>query len=154
MVFDSYASHISFHSIVKAKFNCDFTLYKVAGVYHCETGISLILNRRVYKSELTNIDTTNPRVKISRAELCPICGRLMSKNAQRCAVCNSKLRRKVVRPSKLQLKKDLQSINSFLGVSRKYGVSDNAIRKWCKIYGLPTKSAEIRHLSEYEWSQL
>ena len=27
--------------------------------------------------------------------------------------------------------------NSFLAVGRKYGVSDNAIRKWCKSYGIP-----------------
>ena len=37
--------------------------------------------------------------------------------------------RKVERPSYEQLKSDLESM-SFLAVGRKYGVSDNAVRKW------------------------
>ena len=41
--------------------------------------------------------------------------------------------RKVDRPSYEQLLADLESM-SFLAVGRKYGVSDNAIRKWLKWY--------------------
>lgn len=43
--------------------------------------------------------------------------------------------RKVLRPSKETLEFDIKS-NSFLALSKKYGVTDNAIRKWCKRYGL------------------
>jgi hypothetical protein len=42
-------------------------------------------------------------------------------------------RRKVRRPSYETLLADLESM-SFLAVSRKYGVSDNAIRKWLRYY--------------------
>ncbi len=42
-------------------------------------------------------------------------------------------RRKVPRPSHDQLLSDVQSM-SFLAVGRKYGVSDNAIRKWLRYY--------------------
>ncbi|MEK6228869.1 MAG: HNH endonuclease signature motif containing protein [Actinomycetota bacterium] len=42
-------------------------------------------------------------------------------------------RRKVPRPSAAQLAKDLESM-SYCAVGRKYGVSDNAIRKWLKWY--------------------
>jgi hypothetical protein len=42
-------------------------------------------------------------------------------------------RRKVDRPSYEQLMADVQSM-SFLAVGRKYGVSDNAVRKWIRWY--------------------
>lgn len=42
-------------------------------------------------------------------------------------------RRKVERPSYEQLTADLQSM-SFLAIGRKYGVSDNAVRKWIRWY--------------------
>lgn len=41
--------------------------------------------------------------------------------------------RKVPRPSYEQLKADLQTM-SFCAVGRKYGVSDNAVRKWLRSY--------------------
>ncbi len=52
-------------------------------------------------------------------------------------------RRKVKRPSYAQLVEDLRSM-SFLAVGRKYGVSDNAIRKWIRCYeaGIARGNAE------------
>ena len=41
--------------------------------------------------------------------------------------------RKVERPSYEQLRVDVQAM-SFLAIGRKYGVSDNAIRKWIRWY--------------------
>src|SRR5207248_4725081 len=41
--------------------------------------------------------------------------------------------RKVPRPSYAQLKADLETM-SFGAVGRKYGVSDNAVRKWLRWY--------------------
>ena len=32
-----------------------------------------------------------------------------------------------------------------------YGVSDNAIRKWCDSENLPRKSKEIKSYSDEEW---
>jgi uncharacterized protein YjcR len=42
-------------------------------------------------------------------------------------------RRKVERPSYVQLMADVASM-SFLAIGRKYGVSDNAVRKWIRWY--------------------
>jgi transposase-like protein len=42
-------------------------------------------------------------------------------------------RRKVERPSHEQLLADLESM-SYCAVGRKYGVSDNAVRKWLRWY--------------------
>ena len=48
--------------------------------------------------------------------------------------------RKVERPSHEQLLEDLRSTSS-LAVGRKYGVSDNAVRKWVRWY---ERAAEAR----------
>ena len=39
-------------------------------------------------------------------------------------------------------------IGSFVGVGKKYGVSDNTIRKWCVHYGLPIKKQELKKFLE------
>lgn len=57
-------------------------------------------------------------------------------------VCLS--RRKVKdRPSKDTLANLIQN-HSFVQIGRIYGVSDNAIRKWCKSYGLPFRKLAIK----------
>lgn len=48
-----------------------------------------------------------------------------------CSSCYSKSQRKVERPSKEHLLKEIQQ-SSYLAIGKKYGVSDNAIRKWLK----------------------
>lgn len=45
--------------------------------------------------------------------------------------CASNVRRKIIRPSREQLADEVKETN-FCAVARKYGVSDNAIRKWLK----------------------
>lgn len=49
--------------------------------------------------------------------------------------CSSKARRKVARPSKEELTEKLQTI-PMLQLGKSYGVSDNAVKKWCKGYGI------------------
>lgn len=51
--------------------------------------------------------------------------------------------RHVERPSAEQLVEDLKTSN-FTKVGEKYGVSDNAIRKWCLFYGLSNKSKDYK----------
>lgn len=67
---------------------------------------------------------------------CLDCGKKCHKDAKRCKSCsgvvNNKDRSK--RPTKEQLSEDISSLNSLCAVGRKYGVSDNAVRKWLKFY--------------------
>jgi uncharacterized protein YjcR len=37
------------------------------------------------------------------------------------------------------LLEDFKELKSFVQVGKKYGISDNAIRKWCKMYGILDK---------------
>ena len=46
-----------------------------------------------------------------------------------------KLFRKVTRPTIEELLDELETSN-YCAIGRKYGVSDNAIKKWCKAYGI------------------
>jgi len=50
-------------------------------------------------------------------------------------ICSADAKRKVLRPNKEELA-ILIKTNSYVNIGQKYGVSDNAIRKWAKCYGL------------------
>lgn len=81
--------------------------------------------------------------KIEKKNYCIDCGKEISSNGIRCVNCYNKSRRKVERPSPEQLEKDLKETN-FCQVGRKYGVTDNTIRKWCKSYGMSTHSVDYK----------
>jgi len=61
------------------------------------------------------------------------CGKEIELKAKRCEECGHKFQRKVNRPSYKQLLKEIKESN-YCAVGRKYGVSDNAIRKWIRNY--------------------
>ena len=70
----------------------------------------------------------------------------------RCISCAAKLQPRVVenRPNREELKEMIRTM-PFTAIGKKYGVTDNAIRKWCDSYNLPRKSSEIKKYSEEEW---
>lgn len=87
-------------------------------------------------------------------KFCLNCGKkLSSKKFDYCFDCSQKLRRKVERPSRNELK-ELIRYNSFVSIGRKYHVSDNAIRGWCKAENLPYLAYEIRKMSDEEWEKV
>jgi uncharacterized protein YjcR len=43
---------------------------------------------------------------------------------------------------------------SFVNIGKKFGVSDNTIRKWCKNENLPSKSSEIKKYSDEQWENI
>lgn len=84
--------------------------------------------------------------KIERNETinrCTVCGKMI-KNAKSkyCVDCAKIQQRTVERPEPFDLVKLIVQIG-FSGVGKKYGVSDSAVKKWCKQYGLPTNKKEI-----------
>lgn len=60
---------------------------------------------------------------------------------------------KVLPISREDLKRRIYN-ESFLSIAGEYGVSDNAIRKWCDRYHLPRKKTVIRKISPEEWEKI
>lgn len=79
--------------------------------------------------------------KKNRIEHMCVCGNKYYGNRRRCESCRKRngqsypryWLRKVVRPSKNILIEEVERLG-FVGTGKKYGVSDNAVRKWIKFY--------------------
>jgi len=78
---------------------------------------------------------------IYKNTICPKCGNKKGCRAGVCIECLNKERAKRI-PSKEEIYKLLLD-NSMCAIGRMYGVSDNAVRKWCKKYGLPFNKKDI-----------
>lgn len=82
-----------------------------------------------------------------KSSYCKNCGKLITNNTihQLCRECYTKSTRITTRPSKEDLYQYLLSINgNFTEAGRHFNVSDNAIRKWCKYYNLPSHSIDYK----------
>ena len=73
--------------------------------------------------------------------ICPLCGEKKDWKANMCKNCYNKDSSK-----NIPLKDELCNLllnNSMCAIGRMYGVSDNAVRKWCKKYNLPFLKKDI-----------
>lgn len=87
----------------------------------------------------------------SARHVCKNCGKPCDHSADFCLECYNILQRKVKdRPSRDELKEMIREY-SFCEIGRTYGVSDNAVRKWCDFYKLPRKKSIIKTYSEEDW---
>jgi len=97
--------------------------------------IQEILSEEKQKVEKNDIKKPEPLPN----KKCPICKKMFKMRRRTQKYCSSecyyKDSRKVERPNKCQLKKEI-SENSWLALGRKYGVSGNTIKKWAKKYGI------------------
>ena len=85
---------------------------------------------------------------------CEMCGKIkLDKSTRLCPECGHKIQRVVERPTREELKAKIKT-QSFLSIGKEYGVSDNAIRKWCKAYNLPFKKTEINKISDEDWKDI
>lgn len=76
---------------------------------------------------------------------CVDCGIEISYGAIRCINCNNIYNRRN-QPTKEELEKVLFDLNgNFSAVGRKYNISDNGVRKWCKRYGLSHYSSDYHN---------
>lgn len=89
-------------------------------------------------------------IKSKKMYYCNNCGELVSFKSKICKKCSNINKRKVVRASREDLKNSIRNI-PFLKIGEIYGVTDNTIRKWCKFYNLPSKSKDIKLISDKDW---
>lgn len=86
---------------------------------------------------------------------CKRCGKPIALNTPHdyCLECSHYFQRQTEWPSRDELKQLIRTM-PFVQIASRYGVSDNAIRKWCKHYNLPFKSKEIKSYPDEEWEQI
>ena len=101
------------------------------------------------------IEENNLSYKFNRKEenYCLDCGKKIEKNSTYCPSCFHKHQRTVERPSREELKRLIRN-KPFIQIGYIYNVSDNAIRKWCVLEGLPKTKKEINSYSDEEWQQI
>ena len=122
MIFKTTSEHTAFHKGNNA--------YKEGDVWICDR------KYHNYKNQNKNINKN----------ICPICNKnYKSINAKKCFECNNKIIKSKVMPEKEILIKDLLSL-PMVKIGSKYGVSDQAVRKWCIRYGLPYKLKDIKKM--------
>ena len=84
---------------------------------------------------------------------CIICGKPLKTKSTYCIDCGHKSEQRCERPSREELKKLIRN-ESFVGIGKMFGVSDNAIRKWCVSYNLPKTKKEIKKYNDIEWESI
>jgi len=94
--------------------NCNATLST-----HCGRNVKDIKRKKI-------------KTKIKKHKYC-FCGKEIRLISKMCIDCHNKKNRKVERPPKEQLFQEVKKLG-YSATGRKYGVSDNAIRKWIKYY--------------------
>ena len=118
--------------------------------------------------ETTNAKNINHGVRIHY--YCVDCGReLKNKKSERCKNCKDKYLHELhivnkekgiysfPNSNKLVYRDELKELirtKSFTYVGEYYGVTDNAIRKWCVRLNLPTKATEIKKISDEDWEKI
>lgn len=100
--------------------------------------------------ENINIEKLQQNISHS-SSICQKCGKTITHGATLCKECAT-LNSRIVkdRPTREELKELIRN-NSMIQVGKKFGVTDNTIRKWCKAVNLPSKKKEIDNYSNEEW---
>lgn len=123
--------------------NTDITQRDIAREFNLSEDFIFAINKGL---NCIDPNETYPlRKRVKKIDYCQKCGKEITPDTihRLCRECYNETRRIVSRPDKFQLAKEI-ACSSFCAVGRKYGVTDNAIRKWCKLYDLPIHIKEIK----------
>lgn len=125
--------------------NTDMIYQDIANKHSCSIGFVSDFNAgKLWKQDGVQYPLRQHK---RNQRFCTVCNTPISKDGVTgmCSKCYAKSIRTVERPSAEQLLEEVAT-SSFAAVGRKYNLTDNAIRKWCKTYGLPTRAKEIKDL--------
>ena len=83
---------------------------------------------------------------------CIDCGKPVWQENSRCVECAKKVQQSnSKKPSREVLKEKIRN-TPFVQIGKEYGVTDNAVRKWCKSYDLPSTVSKIKEIIQKgEW---
>lgn len=89
----------------------------------------------------------------TRKQYCIDCGVEVSYGALRCKSCENKHRITIKPVTREELKKLIRE-ETFVSIGKEFGVTDNAVKKWCVQYELPSKKRDINNYSDEEWANI
>jgi Zn finger protein HypA/HybF involved in hydrogenase expression len=103
--------------------------------HHYRKVAELMEKHNVAFKEGKLLETKIFKPKIKKEYKCGSCGNPITSDSKSgsCSTCIQLISRTIQRPPYEQLKKEIEE-TSYNAVGRKYGVSDNSIRKWIKYY--------------------
>ena len=140
MVFQTEEDHIAFHGGAELVKDIDET-------YYC---IKKFLKFTYYYRDRTRRDINNNIVDIGSIDvktikykdICPYCETNYKEiKAKMCVECYKREQAKNI-PPKEELEPLIYEL-PFTQIGKKYGVTDNTIRKWCKKYNLPYRKKDL-----------
>ena len=104
------------------------------------------IERKAKRCKKTVEEYLESKSKPKLDKICPVCGKSFKGrgNQKYCSQECYKEDNKGSRPGLPQLLNDFLELKSFVQVGNKYGVSDNAVKKWCKLYNIPFHIKELR----------
>lgn len=123
-----------------------------------EASCDLLERKKDVAKKLIDLCSSRKQIKTQKYfKICPYCKKEFyptHSEQKYCSYeCSAKGQQKVDRPEREELKQLIRT-TSFLEIGRQFGVSDNAVRKWCDRYNLPRKATEIKKFSDIEWNKI
>lgn len=109
--------------------------------------ISYINVGKIWKNEDIDYPIRSARMNhVFVQRFCEMCGIELCKvnNTNLCLSCYNKIKGEHI-PDKNTIYNELLEM-SFEAVGRKYGVTGNAVKKWCKKYDIPSRASEYRKI--------
>ena len=118
--------------------------------------LSFLEEKQIYDEEYANQLRQEKQDLIGKKTyFCKECGKEITRYSESglCSDCIKSKTRIVNRPSREELKQMIRTM-PFTQIGTMYGVSDNAVRKWCKTYQLPQKKTEINQFTNEDWLEV
>lgn len=149
LILDHINGHNSDHSIENLRWVCP----------NCNSQLETTGSRNFKRLKEEGYYATSqgkcpPIIKEPEHYYCIDCGKEITKGSSgRCVECAHKQQRVSERPDRETLKMLIRTM-PFTQIGKQYGVSDNAIRKWCDAEDLPRRTTDIKKMSDEEWSAL
>lgn len=127
---------------------------EIADKYNLDLSMIYYLNRGDYHyQETENYPLRQVKDFSKQHYYCIDCGIELKTNAKRCPNCAHIAQRKITRPNRETLKDMIRSM-PFTKIGKEFGVTDNAIRKWCQEMNLPKRAKDIKNFSDEDWAKI
>ena len=125
--------------------------------------VSLLNQGKVWHDEKYEYPIREVKVHKNTSEkYCCDCGKRITKCSTRCPECSLIYTNQKAFEGSLLFQnnitreelKDMIRTMPFTEVGKKYNVTDNGVRRWCKRYNLPYRKKDINEISDAEWEKI